>query len=140
MGLEIRRAFPSDAGIIAPLNLRLIRDEGHRNPMGVAALRNRMKRWLRAEHRAVLIEADGRVVGYFLYRREPEYWYVRHFFIDRTYRRLGLGRTAFRKIRRVYWKRPIRIRIEALALNRRGIQFWKALGFAPYALTMERCS
>ena len=40
------KAAPGDAGVLAPLNKRLIDDEGHRNPMGVEALRDRMRGWL----------------------------------------------------------------------------------------------
>ena len=45
--MKHRMAAASDLGLLADWNHQLIRDEGHRNPMAVPELRDRMKRWTR---------------------------------------------------------------------------------------------
>jgi len=138
MKMSIKSAKTSDLKLLARMNLRLIRDEKHRNPMGVPALQRRMARWLKGEYRATLFQACEITVGYCLFKREPGYWYLRHFFIDRPFRRMGWGRTAFSLMRRKVWKKPGRVRVEVLTANRRGRLFWKSLGFSEYCLTLER--
>jgi GNAT superfamily N-acetyltransferase len=87
-------ATPADAAALADMNWQLIRDEGHRNPMTVPQLADRMARWLGGQYEAVLFEEAGRPVGYALFRREPEHIYLRHFFVARDCRRRGVGRAA----------------------------------------------
>ena len=61
-----RPATLADAAVLAEMNHRLIRDEGHRNRMTVPELRERMEGWLRGEYRAVAFELEGAPVGYAL--------------------------------------------------------------------------
>ena len=136
--LAVVRARNMDLPGLARMNKRLIEDEGHRNPMGARALEKRMAGWLKGGYRAVLFKVSGETVGYCLYRREGDHWYLRQFFIERPFRRRRLGKAAFRLVRRRYWKNPKRVRVEVLTANKRGRGFWKACGFKEYCLALER--
>ena len=71
--MNYRFCTSPDASLLALLNLGLIRDEGHRNPMGVAELEARMTGWLKGEYQAVLFEKEGTAAGYALFRRDSEF-------------------------------------------------------------------
>jgi len=134
--MEYRRATAADVPALAAMNRQLIRDEGHRNPMTVAELADRMAGWLAGEYEAVLFEEGGSPVGYALYRRQPEYVYLRHLFVRPEDRRRGVGRAAVGWLRRHAWAGG-RVRVEVLVGNAAGVAFWRALGFADYGLTLE---
>jgi len=133
-----RFAAPPDAPLLAGMNQQLIRDEGHRNRMSVAELEDRMRGWLEGEYRAVIFDWNGRPAGYALYREEPEYAYLRQFFVQSDCRRKGIGRAAVQWLLTNVWEDAARVRLEVLAGNTSGIAFWYALGFRDYALTLER--
>jgi hypothetical protein len=61
--MEYRRADAGDVPALAEMNARLIRDEGHRNPMTVAELTTRLAGWLAGEYEAVLFEEAGAAIG-----------------------------------------------------------------------------
>jgi GNAT superfamily N-acetyltransferase len=138
--MNLRAAQRSDAAALARMNGELIRDEGHRNPMSVAELEARMAKWLEGEYQAVLFEEDGTALGYALFKREPEWVYLRQFFVARGRRRKGIGREALRRLRAEVWKDAPRIRLDVLTGNASGIAFWRAMGFQDYCLTMEKRS
>lgn len=137
MTVRFRRAAVDDAAVLAPMNALLIRDEGHRNPMTVAQLRQRMTDWLEGEYQAVIFEAEAQPLGYALYRFEPEYVYLRQLFVLPEHRRRGIARTALEWLRRNVWGERPRVRIDVLVGNRSGIEFWRSVGFSEYCLTME---
>lgn len=68
MTLGLKQATIEDVETLARMNKHLIEDEGHRNPMNVSQLVERMVSFLSGEYGADLILDDGRVVGYALYR------------------------------------------------------------------------
>src|SRR5208283_2565582 len=119
-------------------NHRLIRDEKHRNPMNQAQLARRMKKWLAKEYTAYLFTEREKIVGYCLFRKEKEFIYIRHFYIERIHRKKGLGRKAFNLLSKEVWKKTPVLRMDVLVGNRVGLHFWKDLGFRDYCLTMER--
>lgn len=63
--------------------------------------------------------------------------YVRQFFVSPEYRRQRIGRRAIEWLFAHAWRDSPRVRLEVLVNNTPGIAFWKAVGFADYALTME---
>jgi GNAT superfamily N-acetyltransferase len=138
MTLTFRRAGSGDAPILSELNAALIRDEGHRNSMSVSELKSRMRSWLQGEYEAVLMESGGKAIGYALYRFEPDYVYLRQFFVSPSMRRQGIGRAAMAWLRENVWKDATRVRVEVLVGNAAGIAFWRAVGFDDYCLTLER--
>jgi len=137
--MRFRFALPQDAGLLAPMNLQLIRDEGHRNVMSLAQLRERMLHWLSGEYQAALFEDGTEAVGYALFRREAEYVYLRQFFVLPARRRQGVATQAMAWLWKNAWADAPRLRIDVLVGNAAGRAFWQKLGFADYCITME-CS
>ena len=135
--MEYRDASSADIELLARLNLQLIRDEGHRNPMTLAQLLVRMDNWLQGEYKAVLFEHDGATVGYALFRDDVEYVHLRQFFVTAQHRRKGLGRQAIEWLSAHHWK-DAPLRVEVLVGNEEAIAFWRAVGFTDYCLTLER--
>ena len=101
--MHCRAATSSDLPLLAEMNFQLIRDEGHRNRMSQAELEERMARWLAGDYEAVIFEQNDEPVGYTLFKEEPDWLYVRQFFIHREHRRKGLGRAAMEWLRENAW-------------------------------------
>ena len=135
--VTFRRATRDDCGLLAELNHRLIRDEGHRNPMTVLQLEERMRGFIEGEYRAVLFEQEGEVVAYALYRERPDEIYLRHLFVVRYRRRQGIGRRALEILRSQLWPKNKRLAVEVLVANQAAVAFWRAMGYLDYALTLE---
>ena len=133
-----RTCTTADAPLLARLNQLLIRDEGHRNRMSEGELEDRMRSWLGGEYEAVLFEEDSKPVGYALFARHPDHVYLRQFYVISERRRQGIGRVAIDWLLANAWNDSRRIRLDVLTSNARGIEFWKAIGFSEYCITMER--
>ncbi len=136
--MEYQDASSTDIELLARLNLQLLRDEGHRNPMTLARLKVRMDNWLQNEYQAVLFERSGETVGYALFRDDAEYTYLRQFFVTAQHRRQGLGRQAIEWLSTHHWKDAPSVRVEVLVGTEEAIAFWRAIGFVDYCLTLER--
>jgi len=135
--MNYRDATRQDAQQLAVLNAQLIRDEGHRNPMSVPQLAERMSGWLVGEYRAVIFEDHGAAVGYALFRQEPEYVNLRQLFVRPEFRRQGIGRAAVEWLWHNAWPGVSRVRIDVLIDNASAQAFWRSIGFRDYCLTME---
>ena len=138
LNLNYRFASPQDAAILAEMNHQLIRDEGHRNPMTLTELTQRMSGWLNGQYLAVLFKDRDQIVGYALFRHEPEFVYLRQLFVSADHRRRGIGRHALEWLRQFAWPRATRIRVEVLVDNEAARAFWRSVGFGEYCVTMER--
>jgi predicted acetyltransferase len=134
--LRHRVATSKDHARLAELNLQLIRDEGHRNPMTVPELEERMREWLATGYAAVIFEADQELAAYALYREEPREIYLRQLFVVSQHRRRGIGRRAF-EILRTLWPAGKRLTVEVLAKNAPAVAFWRSLGYQDYSLKLE---
>jgi GNAT superfamily N-acetyltransferase len=136
MKLAWRYASDADLGFLSDWNHQLVRDEGHRNPMTVSQLADRLKGWLAGEYQAVIFsEADP--VGYALFRREDALIYIRQFFVRRDRRRVGIGRRSFEILRREVWPRSVRLTVDVICANQTAIAFWRSVGYRDYCLTLE---
>jgi GNAT superfamily N-acetyltransferase len=135
--MRFRYANPGDAALLAPLNAQLIRDEGHRNPMTVPQLAERMKQWLHTDYQAVLFENCDGLIGYALFRHEPEFVYLRQLLVRPEFRRRGIGREAIAWLWHNAWDSNARVRLDVLVGNALGQAFWRAVGFRDYCITME---
>jgi GNAT superfamily N-acetyltransferase len=139
----LRRATINDAPLLAPMNKRLIEDEGSTNPMGLPQLESRLRQWLSAEWRGELFLHDTTIVGYAIYRLQRnefdnrETVYIRHYFIERDYRRLGYGRAGLEQLRTERFPKNVTVYLEVLTYNTRGRQFWQSMGFEEYSVTMR---
>jgi len=136
--MNFQSATAADVQLLAQLNKQLIDDEGHRNRMTLPELEQRMAGWIGGGgYEAVLFERDGMSVGYALFRREPEHIYLRQFFVCRDVRRQGIGRRAVEWLQQNKWRDAPRVRLDVLMANEQAIEFWRAVGFRDYCLTME---
>ena len=136
--MHYRQATVADLPLLVRMNAQLIRDEGHRNAMTDAELQARMRNWLADEYSAVIFEHDATPAGYALYRRDERDAYLRQFFVERDWRRQGIGRSAIKWLLENRWQNAPRVRLEVLTGNAEAIEFWRAVGFSAYAITMER--
>lgn len=135
--LQYRSATVDDVPLLARLNRELIEDEGHRNSMTVPELEARMRGWLAGEYCAALFEHEGGVVAYALYRQQGAEIHVRHLYVVREARRRGVASAALRLLAREVWPHDARISLDVLVGNAGARGFYQALGFRPYALTLE---
>ena len=136
MALAYQRAVDSDLDLLANWNYQLIRDEGHRNPMNPAQLRERMEQWLAQDYQAVVF-SNNAPVGYALFRPTAAEIYLRQFFGIPEMRRRGIGRAALEILRQHVWPKNVRLTVEVLCANRVGVAFWRSVGYNDYALTLE---
>ena len=136
--MEWRYALLGDCPTLAKLNRQLIQDEGHRNPMTVWQLEERMRGWLSSgEYQAVLFFQQGELVAYALYKETDDEIYLRHFFVVRGRRRQGIGRAAIGKLFTEIWPQEKRLTVSVLTENTAGVSFWRAMGFRDYSLMLE---
>jgi GNAT superfamily N-acetyltransferase len=135
--LEYHFATDRDLDLLAEWNHQLIHDEGHRNPMKVPELRQRMRGWLLGAYRAVLFGPQEDPVAYALYLEQADEIYLRQFFVRRDRRRAGLGRAAMAILMEQVWPPGKRLTVDVLTANTRALAFWRALGYRDYALTLE---
>jgi predicted acetyltransferase len=136
--MEYRTAGEKDLALLAELNQQLIHDEGHVSPMSVGELEDRMRAWLVRAYTAVLFVSEATVVGYALYRSDNAGIFLRQFFICRDERRKGFGRAAMDLLFQRVWPAGAIVTLEALCTNQAAIDFWRAVGFEDYALTLRR--
>jgi GNAT superfamily N-acetyltransferase len=135
--MRTRPATAEDCPLLASWNHQLIQDEGHRNPMTVPELEQRMRGWLRGEYVALLFLDGQAPVAYALYKESKTDIYLRQFFVARDRRREGIGRQAMRTLIDHVWPQGKRLLVEVLWHNKPAIAFWRAVGFAEYCLTLE---
>jgi GNAT superfamily N-acetyltransferase len=120
---SFRFATLDDCHLLSELNHQLIRDEGHRNPMTIGQLEQRMRGWLAGEYRAVIYEDGAEVVAYALFREEPDEIYLRQPFVVRHLRGRGIGRRAVEILRSQVWPKDKRLTVEVLVTNEKGVGF-----------------
>ena len=135
--MNYRFAAESDLDLLAEWNRQLIRDEGHRNAMTLAQLRERMAEWLENEYQAVLFYFGAEPLAYALYTERDEHIYLRQLFVSRSRRRQGIGGEAVAILREQIWPAGKRLTVEVLTANKPAIAFWRSAGYNDYALTLE---
>ena len=136
--LRIDRAKGAEAELLAGLNRQLDEDEPHPYPLPIAALTERMQRWIDSgEYQVLLFRRGERVTGYAAWRLEDRGAYLRHFFICRDQRRQGWGRAAMALLCGEVFPKDRPVQIEAAIENKAGIAFWRGIGFQDFGLSME---
>lgn len=134
--MHYRFAKLDDSQILGGLNHQLIQDEGHRNPMTVPELIERMHGWLAYDYRAAIFEDGSGIVAYALYQEE-DHVYLHQFFVQRHVRRCGIGRQCMKILFSEIWPQNKRITVNVLCHNKPGTAFWRAVGFTDYCLALE---
>ena len=105
--------------------------------MTLPELEQRMLDFLQKEYDAVIAGLGRADIGYALYRQDPEWLYLRQIFVIEEMRRKGFGRRLIEWLKNNPWKKCKRIRTDVLVNNIDGIDFWKAVGFKEYCVTLE---
>ena len=85
----------------------------------------------------MIFGSGAETIGYALYRKDPEWIYLRQLFVKAEMRRKGIGREVISWLKKNVWKEAQIIRVDVLVGNPEGISFWKAVGFRDYCITME---
>ena len=137
IALGHRLATIADVAMLAQMNQQLIEDDRHRNPMTLAELETRMRSLLDGDYTATLFEWDSQIVAYGLWRDETDWVYLRQFFVARDCRRRGIGAQAIRLLTAEVWPADKRIRVNVLIGNQPALEFWRAVGFVDYLVTLE---
>jgi ribosomal protein S18 acetylase RimI-like enzyme len=139
--MKHRFAMLKDVPELARMNRQLVEDEGHRNRLQTDAwLEKRMRGFLTGEYRAVMFDLNGRTVAYVLYTDRTENGdtiYLRQIFVDRAFRRQGVGREVMRTLLEEIWPPDRRITVGVLQDNQVAIAFYNAAGFQQYAIEFE---
>ncbi len=130
-------ANETDLDTLAQWNHQLIQDEGHRNPMTVSQLRDRMRDWLSSDYTAVIFEKDNESVAYALFCESEDEIYLRQLFVKRENRNQGIGKEAVRILKEEIWTKPKRLTVDVLSHNKAVIAFWRSVGYKDYCLTFE---
>lgn len=145
MPVELRKANINDIAVLAEMNQQLIADERSRNPLNVSQIESLMHSWLDGSWSAVMISKNENLIGYLLYQQrrddyDPEQLiiFVRQFFVQRTYRRRGIGREAFEQIVSEYFPSDATIMLDVLATNSAALHFWEDIGFTLHSTTLKR--
>jgi GNAT superfamily N-acetyltransferase len=105
--------------------------------MTLPELEQRMSNFLQTKYDAVIASFAKTDIGYALYRQDPEWLYLRQIFVIEEMRRKGFGRNFIEWLKDNPWKECKRIRTDVLVDNAVGIDFWKAVGFKEYCITLE---
>ena len=135
--ITYRFATEQDLDLLAQWNYQLIQDEGQRNRLSLAQLRDRMQKWIRGEYRAVVFESNQIPISYALYREDHDEIHLIQLYVDRKRRRQGIGHHCVDILRLEIWPSDKRLIVEALVKNESTIQFWRSIGFSAYRLTLE---
>ena len=135
--MEYHIANETNLDLLAEWNHQLVKDEGHRNPMTVSQLRDRMQEWLSADYSAVVFSKNSAPVAYALFREQESEIYLRQLFVKRESRHQGLGKEAIRLLRDDIWPKSKRLTVEVLSHNQSGMAFWHSVGYKDYCLTLE---
>lgn len=135
--MEIVKAEPTDAEILAELNKHLIEDERHPNPMNIAQLTQRMKAWLVTDYICYVAKQDGHIVAYCLYRDDREHYYMRQLYVDRAHRRKGIATQLLDWLYENVWTDK-KVRLDVLAHNEDAVAFYKNYGFRIGVFRMEK--
>ena len=137
--MEIRYASQDDAPFLADINRQLIEDEWGGGGMSLERLEARMRRWIGDdEYRAVLFLEDDATVAYALVSLDEDSAFIRHFFVLKDHRGRGVGRRAIDTLFSRVIPPGFRTTLDVLASNQGGHHFWRSVGFADYAIRMER--
>ncbi len=132
-----RKAGFDDLDLLTEWNHQLIADEGHRNPMGITELKNRMKKWISGDYESVIF-SDEEDLAYVLFKENESEIYLRQFFVKRDQRRKGIGKKAMGILFDQIWPANKRLTVDVLIKNKTGIAFWKSIGYREYCLSLEK--
>ena len=134
--VSVRRARQDDVPRLAAWNAQLMRDEHSDAPIPAGEIEPRLRDWMARDYVACVFETSATPFGYAIFRDLPDCVHLRHFFVEAAFRRKGLGRRAFERMREMF-PRGKRILVEVLVANVAGAAFWTSVGFEPRYLGLQ---
>ncbi|NRA36806.1 MAG: GNAT family N-acetyltransferase [Planctomycetes bacterium] len=134
--MKYRIATDDDLDLLAEWNYQLIRDEGHRNPMNVMQLKERMRAYIADTYEAIIF-SNNDDFAYALYQKTEEEVYLRQFYVTERRRRQGLGKAAMRILFTDVWPPKKTKTVAVLTQNAAAMAFWRSLGYQDYCLKLE---
>ncbi|MFC1996702.1 GNAT family N-acetyltransferase [Chloroflexota bacterium] len=135
--MKITPASITNVQTLAALNKRLIDDEQYPNPMTVGQLADRMTDWLQTEYHGYLAWVDDCITAYCLYRDDGKYYYLRHLYVDRGFRRQGIATGLLDWLYANIWTDK-KVRLDVLMHNKSAIAFYEQYGFEARVIRMEK--
>ena len=135
--MEIVKAKLTEIERLAELNKHLIEDEQHPNPMNIAELTERMKKWLATDYICYLVKESGNIIAYCLYRDDSKHYYMRQLYVDRVHRRKGIATQLLDWLYKNVWTDK-KVRLDVLAHNENAVAFYKRYGFRIGVFRMEK--
>ena len=147
MLITVRAAQLSDLPQLAKMNSCLVDDQGSENPFSLKEYEDRFREWLDTNIWTVdVFLHDGQVMGYSVYQERTDYYdpkeaviYIRQYYIERSHRRLGMGKAAFQILIDTRFPKHVQsIALDVMATNSAGQNFWKKMGFNEYFISMKR--
>lgn len=135
--MEIVKAELRDVRRLAELNRCLIEDERHPNPMNIAQLNERMKKWLATDYICYIVRENGHIIAYCLYRDDGGHYYMRQLYVDRAHRRKGIATQLLDWLYENVWTNK-KVRLDVLAHNEAAIDFYRRYGFRVGVFRMEK--
>ncbi len=146
MSVAVRAAQLSDLPQLAIMNSCLVDDQGSENPFSLEEYEVRFREWLDTDIWTVdVFLSDGQMIGYSVYQERKDYYYpeeaviyIRQYYIERSHRRLGLGKAAFQILIDTRFPKDIQsIALDVVATNSEGQNFWRKIGFNEYFVAMK---
>jgi len=132
MKLIVLKADISNLELLHRMNRELMEDERYDRPPTDEVL---VKRWndflTLGRYGTFLFKSGSDVIGYAVVHLDDDPLYLRHFYICREHRRAGWGTVCFNAL--LDKLNTKKIDIEVMSWNKRGMGFWRSLGFT------ERC-
>jgi RimJ/RimL family protein N-acetyltransferase len=130
--MKIRRCTTEDIDLLAVMNQQLVEDEQcDKVRLTLQELKDRMSDFITGDYDAYFFVVGDDVVGYALVDRMKEPYYLKHFMIERSFRRMHYGQEAIKIL--IESLGTAQLEIEVYSWNERGIAFWESCGF------VERC-
>ena len=152
---KIRKATIRNLEDILRLNFELFKKEYREydkslslkwaySPGGKKYFRNRI---IKKNGFVEMVEKEYKIIGYFcggiqermFYRKKAKYAEIENMFIEKKYRRKGLGAALVKNF--INWCKKNKvdyISVSVSAKNELGLKFYKKAGFKDYTFTLER--
>lgn len=133
--MKIIVATLKNLDVLTRMNVSLRADEQIDNVMTDAQVRERMRGFLDGNYKAYLFVQDDNIVGYSLVDHSKNPLYMRQFFIERAWRRKGLGTAMFHLLMKQL--KTTCIDLEVFSWYAPAIQFYEKLGFRTRCFQMR---
>jgi len=126
--MELVAAVMADLDRLTRMNILLREDERMDNFMTEEEVRTRMTGFLEGDsYRTFLLKENEKVFGYILLNIAREPVYLRHLYVERDYRKKGLGRLMLKKSMNMLNLKEIDL--EVMVWNDNAVRFYEKYGF-----------